>query len=103
MPVPVEPTFNCLAVRNPWEMGPHREPGRRRSERRGPHGEARARRSERRAWGTGSTRRPPARRTPRRSRMLIVGESSRWRLDHVAVVAGVGVLAGVLASLAARF
>jgi hypothetical protein len=107
MPPSVHPTFNCVAVKDPAEMGPHRDPRQSQRRRRASHRYARAIARERRPWGTGATGGAEAHRAaapvqgPRR-RMLIVGESSRGRLDHAAVVASVGVLAGLLGFAAAK-
>ena len=101
----INPTFNCLAVKQAAEMGPHSEPLTRQVERRRSHGYVRAHRAHRagrRPWGTWA-KRAPLRRTRRGGRIVMVGESERRRMDHAAIVASVGVLAGVLASMASRF
>ncbi len=87
MPVSVQPTFNCLAVRHAAEMGPRREPRLR----------AMVRRLRRRRWSpTWSPRRPA------RPQAVILGDRSRAALDRLALVAGIGTAAIVLGFLATR-
>ncbi len=96
MAVSVQPTFNCLAVKDASEMGPRPEPRlralvRRRRTARRQRRATRNRRGARAVWAAGQDRR----------QMLVMGDR-RSHVDQFAVVAMVGFVAVALGFIAAR-